>query len=249
MNTQEVTPLERHTLDDGSGKPFTVAVGGVGFRQSVLLLPAIAGIDDYITHRAGHLIAHGYQVAVLDYYGPSGKRPDLSTPERIGAAVAELDDREVILNIRRAQSWLTGPAIASERVGLLGFCIGASYAIQAAADSNAPACAVAYYGQLRNSVPSEKKPVEAMDAAGRLRAPLLGHFGDMDRLISVQDINELAGRLRAAQCAAEVHVYPGAPHAFDEWHRPAVFRPIASADAWRRSLLFLDWHLRSMQAA
>ena len=80
--------------------------------------------------------------------------------------------------------------------------------------------------------------------AARLQAPLLGHFGDMDRLIGKDELADFSAQLREAQRHHEIHTYAGAPHAFDEWFRPAVFRPVASAEAWRRSLVFLDWHLR-----
>lgn len=238
---------ERRVIDDGAGSPFTLQVcrtASGSARHAVLLLPAIAGVDDYIVRRAAQLGGEGYQVAILDYYGRSGVTPDLSSPERIGQAVAALDDREVLSDIQRAAKWLAGRDIGSDRVGLLGFCVGGTYAILAAAGAQAPACAVAYYGQLRNPAKSERKPADAVDVAARLEAPLLGHFGDIDRLIGAQDIADLRANARAGQRHAEILTYPGAPHAFDEWFRPAVFRPVAAAEAWRRTLVFLDWHLR-----
>jgi len=241
------TQLERHAVDDGQAQPFTLQVhqpASGSARHAVLLLPAIAGVDDYIAQRAAHLGAHGYLVAILDYYGRTGVRPDLSSPERIGAAVAALDDREVLSNVRGAMNWLAGRDIGSERVGVLGFCIGGTYSILAAAESHPPACAVAYYGQLRYAQRSPRKPTDALDVAARPGAPLLGHFGDMDRLISAQDIAEFTAGTRAAQRYCEIHTYAGAPHAFDEWFRPPVYRPVAAAEAWRKTLVHLDWHLK-----
>jgi carboxymethylenebutenolidase len=239
--------FERRVVDDAAGPPVTLHVGRRtpdSTAHTVLLLPAVAGVDAYITRRAAQLGSQGYHVAILDYYGRTGATPDLSTPERIGKAVAALDDREVLSDIQRATVWLAGSG--SERVGLLGFCIGGTYAILAAAAAAAqpPACAVAYYGQLRQPRQSGRKPVDAIDAASRLAAPLLAHFGDNDRLIGERDIADLRANARAGQRPAEIHTYPGAPHAFDEWHRPAVFRPVAAAEAWRRTLAFLDWHVR-----
>lgn len=242
-----ITQLERHVVDNGSAQPFTLQVSrpaSIGATHAVLLLPAIAGVDDYIAQRAAQLSDRGFLVAVLDYYGDTGVKPDLSTAERIGLAVAALDDREVLSNVQRAIKWLADRDIGSERVGVLGFCIGGTYAILAAADTHPPACAIAYYGQLHNPRPTERKPTDALNAAARLNAPLLGHFGDMDRLISAQDIADFSANARASGRNVEIHTYPGAPHAFDEWFRPAVFRPVAATEAWRKTLIFLDWHLK-----
>jgi len=231
--------LEHRKLQapDG-GAPFVLALQPQpAATKAVLLLPAIAGVDGYIAQRAAHLAGQGYFVAVLDYYRGSGHRPDLSTPERIGAAVAALDDREVMRDIGLAIQWLASEGFDVASTGLVGFCIGGAFAVLASGDA---ACAVAYYGQLRNT----GKATDPLSAAPNLANPLLVHVGERDRLISAQDIAEFKAATCDSAAAVEVHTYPGAPHAFDEWHRPAVFRPIASEEAWRRTLTFLNHHTR-----
>jgi dienelactone hydrolase len=106
--------------------------------HALLLLPAIAGVDAYIERRAAQLGALGYQVAVLDYYGRSGVVPDLSSPERIGAAVAALDDQQVLDDIRQSIAWLAARGVSRQQVGLLGYCIGGSFALLAAAQPQPP---------------------------------------------------------------------------------------------------------------
>lgn len=237
----QTIPLEHRTLHapDGSG-PFALALmRPEQATRAVLLLPAIAGIDGYIAERAAHLAAEGYAVAVLDYYRGSGHKPDLSTPERIGAAVAALDDAGVMRDMALAFDWLATQGFGAGETAMLGFCIGGAFAILASAAQARAACAVAYYGQLR----SPAKPIDPIAIAARIGAPLLAHIGERDRLIAAKDVAEFSQATRDAAAPVEVHTYPGAPHAFDEWHRPAVFRPVASAEAWQRTLTFLHWHL------
>jgi carboxymethylenebutenolidase len=212
--------------------------------HAVVLLPAIAGINPYVADRAARLRDAGYIVAVADYFGPDRERPDLSTPESINAAVAAIDDRVVLQNIEHSIDWFGKQGIARTQVGVLGFCIGGSYAALSACVAQPPACAITYYGQLRYPEHSAVKPRGPIDAAADMAAPFLGHFGDMDRLIDENEIAEFSARLRGAQRHHEICVYRGAPHAFDEWFMPTVFRPVASAEAWSRTLTFLDWHLR-----
>jgi carboxymethylenebutenolidase len=239
--------LERSVLTDTAGDDFAIHVrwsAAPAAAAAVVLLPAIAGLNQYVADRAGDLSGCGYTVVVVDYFSRGEPAPDLSSPDRIDAAVAALDDRRVLGDIASSLHWLAGQGIPRERVGVLGLCVGGSYALLAAGQTEGPACAVAYYGQLRYPQRTARRPVDPMEAAADLRVPVLGHFGEMDRLISAQEVGDFGARLRAAQRHHELWTYAGAPHAFDEWFRPAVFRPAASAEAWRRTLVFLDWHLR-----
>jgi dienelactone hydrolase len=243
--------LERQALMGPDGDAFHAHVlrpAGRWTDHVVVLLPAIAGVNPYIAEVAQQLAAQAYSVVVIDYFSRDGEVPDLSTPERIGAAVAALDDRRVLRDVAAVMDWLTRAGIDRRHIGLLGFCIGGTYALLACEAPQAPACAVAYYGQLAYDEKTAFKPRDPVEAAAQLRAPVLGHFGTRDRLIGVAEIAEFSARLWPTGLAHEIHTYTGAPHAFDEWFRPQVYRPVASAQAWERTLTFLDWHLRQRTA-
>jgi dienelactone hydrolase len=244
MNARHGHELQARRLVDDDGRPFVIhAALPAGASSAVVMLPAIAGVNDYVAARARQLAHAGHAVVAIDYFGRGEGAPDLTTPERIDAAVAALDDAQVLRDVRQAVAWIESRGVPRERVGALGFCIGGTYAVLSAAAPGLVACSAAYYGQLRYRQRTERKPMDPMSVAPELCAPLLGHFGDMDRLIGAHDIADFAARLREAQRHHEIRTYAGAPHAFDEWHRPAAFRPVASAEAWHRTLTFLDWHL------
>ncbi|WP_183082150.1 dienelactone hydrolase family protein [Paraburkholderia sp. BL23I1N1] len=207
------------------------------------MLTAIAGINDYIVGRAKDLATVGYTVAMLDYFGREGAVPDISTPQMIGEAVAALDDRRVLADLAEILEWARSAGFPLSKTGLLGFCIGGTYAALAAAQ-HAVGCGVDYYGRLDYASRTARKPVAPVDVAASLKAPLLCHYGDWDRLVSREEIDGFVSQLRAAQKPYELFIYQGAPHAFDEWFRPAVFRPAASSAAWQRTRTFLNWHLR-----
>lgn len=247
MNTQLDRALKRLHVKDAAGQSFSIHVSEPVAgppAHALVLLPAIAGVNDYIAGIARQYSDVGYLVAVVDYFSRVDAAPDLSTPEHIGAAVASIDDRQVLADIESTLVWLRMRGIARERVGVLGYCIGGTYAVLAAAHPGGPACAAAYYGQLRYRQTTELKPLDPISVAPRLHAPLLAHFGQMDRLIDAQEIADFGASLRSAQRHHEIYTYAGAPHAFDEWFRPAVFRPCASREARERTVTFFDWHLR-----
>jgi carboxymethylenebutenolidase len=217
---------------------------GAGPAPAVILLPAIAGVNDYVV-RVGYRLANaGYAVLLLDYYSREGQAPDVTTPERIGVAVEALPDRRVLSDIAGGLDYLRERAdVNPARIATLGLCIGGTYAYLAACESDGIAAAVDYYGSIRYTATSPNKPVSPLDRAGDLRAPLLAHFGTADRLISGDDIAAFEQALRTHGRNFELFTYGGAPHAFDEDFR-AVYRPAAAAEAWRRTMTFLNWHCR-----
>ena len=212
---------------------------------AVLLFPAIAGVNDYIRRVGTRLAAAGYSTQILDYYAREGSAPDVSTPEKIGTAVQSLPDMRVLSDAKAAIGALRNrPDVDADRVATLGFCIGGTYAYLTACEADGIAAAVDYYGSIRYAATSTNKPVSPLDRARQLRAPLLGHFGSADRLISLEDISAFDDALRSHGRSYELFVYRGAPHAFDEDFRP-VYRPVAAAEAWQRPLTFLNWHCRA----
>jgi len=215
--------------------------------SAVLLLPAIAGVNDYMQGAAQRLAENSYRVVLLDYYCREGRAPDVSTPEKIGQAVAALSDDRALSDARAACDYLRNrPDVDPKRIATFGFCIGGMYAFLSACEANAIAAAVDYYGSIRYGAISANKPVSPIDRVSCLRAPLLAHFGNYDRLISGDDIVAFEEALQRNAKPYELFIYRGAPHAFDEHHRAAVYRPVASESAWQRSLTFLDWHLRGL---
>lgn len=231
---------------DGESLAFGAAVpDGKGPFPAVVLLPAIAGVNAYIERTAERLRGLGCFVAVVDYYAREGAAPDVSTPEKIGAAVAGLSDPLVLREVgATVEALRTRDDVLPDAIATFGFCIGGLYAYLSACEHDGIAAAVDYYGTLVYGTTTANKPVSPLDRAAELKAPLLAHFGDFDRLISAVDIAAFGEALRTHQKHHEIFVYGGAPHAFDEDFRPPVFRPAAAQEAWRRSVAFLDWHLR-----
>lgn len=67
-------------------------------------------------------------------------------------------------------------------------------------------------------------------------------LGDRDHIVPATDVADLRQALTGKP--AEVYLYPGAGHAFHEDFHPAVYRPVAAEESWRRTVAYLDWYLR-----
>ena len=94
---------------------------------------------------------------------------------------------------------------------------------------------VAWYGRLTagHGPLIKRNPV---DVAGRLKAPVLGLYGGLDKSIPQADVGRMQAALAAGNAqakASEIVVYPEADHAFHADYR-ASYRAGEAADAWSR---------------
>ncbi|MGP3937854.1 dienelactone hydrolase family protein [Nonomuraea sp. KM88] len=228
--------------EGGAGGVLVEAKDPVDARPAVVLTTAIAGVNDYVLRQADRFAKEGYTCLVLDYYARhGGTPPDLSSLDKIMAAVAALRDPVVIEDMTAGVRWLEEHTGAT-RVGAVGFCIGGTYALLAASQVPGLRCAVTFYGMLRYADTTDAKPVSPLDTAEKAACPVLGHFGEADHLVPATDAAELAERLRGKP--AEIYTYPGAGHAFHEDFRPEVYRPVAATTAWARTQQYLSYYLR-----
>lgn len=215
---------------------------GRGPFPAVALAPAIAGVNDYVKGVATTLADAGYACLAIDYHARSDGPPDLSDLQKILAAVAAVDDTVALADLQGARDHLAAQDfVDADRIGIVGFCMGGSYALMAAARVDGIRCAVAFYGLLRYRQKTDNKPVSPLDVVDDVRVPFLGHYGETDHLIPLDDVEELRARLSGRP--AEIHTYPGAGHAFHEHFRPEVYRPVAAATAWAHTATYLGWYL------
>jgi carboxymethylenebutenolidase len=125
-------------------------------------------------------------------------------------------------------------------MGIVGFCMGGSVTFYAATLRGVGA-AVTFYGggvvEGRFGLPS------LVDQAPGLRAPWLGLYGDLDKGIPPEQVEELRSAVATSPEEAEIVRYPDADHGFNCDDRPAVFNPDAATDAWRRTLAWFEEHL------
>jgi carboxymethylenebutenolidase len=149
------------------------------------------------------------------------------TPETIGEDLSAAFDR------------MAEEGVELPETGVVGFCMGGTLALYAATQRDVGA-AVTYYGggvaTGRFGLPS------LIELAPTLRAPWLGLYGDLDKGIPIEDVEQL--RAAAAQSGQETEVvrYPEAEHGFNCDIRSS-YHAASAADAWQRMLAWFDRHL------
>ncbi len=95
--------------------------------------------------------------------------------------------------------------------------------------------AVGYYGRLRVNPPTENMPRGPLDLVDQMAVPLMAHFGATDNSIPVEDVKTFRDALKKLGRKAEIYVYAGAGHAFNNDTRPS-YNAEAAKLAWKRTL-------------
>lgn len=209
----------------------------------LVVVPDVRGLSDHYRDVARRFGDEGFRVLVADLYSREGA-PDLPDMDAVFRWIAQLPDRRVLDDLAAAVGYLAArQQPAGGRVGITGFCLGGQYALMAACSVPGLAACVSWYGMLRYTARTDRKPASPLDLAPRLACPYLGLFGEEDTLIPLADVDELRATLTAARRPFEIVTYPGAGHAFFNDARPDAYRPAAAADAWPRAVAFLRRHL------
>jgi carboxymethylenebutenolidase len=128
-----------------------------------------------------------------------------------------------------AASW----AVGHGKLGVVGFSLGAAYALDMSV--NLPeeiAAVVTFYGTY-----------PGLDYR-RAKAAYLCHFAEDDPYEPPESAVRMRQELEAAGRPVTVYTYPGTKHWFFEGNRPEAYDAAAAALAWERTVAFLNEQLR-----
>src|SRR5487761_308671 len=196
---------------DSSGKPVTeyhCAPGGApataGPHPAVILLhgagPASFENSEFAAMCA-ELAGDGYYTEYIEYYTQTGP---------VGAQdIAEIQKYYLtwMTELRSGiGAMVKNPAVDPKRIAIVGFSLGSFLALSTGAtDPGKLAAIVEYYGGL---------PPPFQSVAANLPPTLILH-GDADVLVPVAQAHTLDALMTAAKRPHEMHIYPGASHAFN----------------------------------
>ncbi|HEY2955240.1 MAG TPA: dienelactone hydrolase family protein [Candidatus Eisenbacteria bacterium] len=209
---------------------FVALPPGSGNVPGVVVIQEWWGLNGQIREIARRLAKEGYVAIAPDLY--HGKVT--SDPEMAHTLMRGLDENRALVDLNEAARWLAAqPRTAGRRMGVVGFCMGGRLAELFALGDSSLAAAVMFYGY------PETRP----DRLAALRAPLQGHFGAEDQGIPPDSVAAFQAALSSAGKFAEIHLYPGAGHAFMHEGRKS-YRADAAKQAWARTLAFFQKYLK-----
>ena len=237
-----IAPMTDVTIDTPDGPmPLAVAEPAGEPRGGVVVIQEAFGLTDHIRDLAERLAAAGWLAVAPALFHRSGS-PVFAYDggmKALGPVFQSLTASGIDDDLGATLGYLAGRGIPSERTGVVGFCMGGTVALHAAAAFPLGA-AVTFYGggvvEGRWGLPS------LLEQAPTLGAPWLGLYGDLDGGIPVEQVEDLRRAAATASVPTEVVRYPEAEHGFNCDARASHHAPSA-ADAWARTLAWFDEHL------
>ena len=201
------------------------------------MLPDVRGLYGFYEQLALRFAERGYAAVAFDYFGRTAGVSKRDDEFPYMDHVAQTTPETIAQDVRAAVEHLRSPGGgACETVFAVGFCYGGRHAWLATADGHGLAGAVGFYGSTgeRNGAPGPTQ------RAAEFAAPILALQAGDDQNILPEHNAAFDEALTAAGVEHEIVVYDGAPHSFFDRRQEDYAEQ--SADAWARTLAFLEGH-------
>ena len=189
------------------------------------------GLNDQIMKTADRFAEEGYVALAVDLY--SGKVTTKSSKAGELASSVRNDMPAAFENLQAAVDYLNShPNVEENKLASVGWCFGGGWSYEMAKNDLGIDGSVIYYGQFNPE-----------DDLSIMRANILGHFGEDDATILVDDVIAFEAKLQTLEGEHQIFIYPNSGHAFGNEESSSY--NMESADlAWSRTLEFLDREIR-----
>lgn len=231
-------------LESGEELPasYCVAEGQQG--PGVLLISDIYGRTAFYEHVAQRLAANGYVALLPDYFFRLGRLEEV-TREAAFARWDRLDENAALSELESAVAWLRErPDVVGSRVGLLGFCLGGTFALDLGARLD-DLVTVCYYAFPVSRGGPNRAP-RPIDIAGSIRGPILSFWGDAD-YIDLDEVRAFSDAMRSHGAAYSEVIYQGAGHGFLKGLVETGTESEAAHDSWSKTLGFYAANLAAAE--
>ena len=171
----------------------------------VIVAPEWWGRNEYTEQRARELAEHGFAALAIDMYGD--KKVTTAAAQASEWMMQTFEHADTI--VQRAQAGLAilaaQPEVNATKLAAIGFCYGGKVALdlaRAGADLNA---VVTFHANLSPKAAAEK---------GTVKAEILVLHGELDSMVSLDDVASFRQEMYAAEVEHEVIVFANAKHGF-----------------------------------
>jgi carboxymethylenebutenolidase len=202
-----------------------LALPSTGNGPGVLVLHPWWGLNETIRTLCGRLASQGFITFAPDLYHGAVA----TTIKEAESLSRKLKNKQAQADIADAVTFLAErTGVTDQRLGVIGFSLGAYYALGLSVDNPKHVRAVVvFYG-------TKGGDYEASQAA------YLGHFAQTDDWVKTSGVKKLEKSLRAANRPVTFYIYLGTGHWFFEQDRSEAYNDAAATLAWERTVTFLN---------
>lgn len=218
------------TIRLSSESGYLAKPAGAGPWPAIIVIQEWWGLDQQTKSIADRFAAAGYIAFAPDVY--HGELATLGDSEKASALVQKYAPGAPA-ELGQLFDALKNQPDCNGKVGSVGFCFGGRMSLALALSRPVDAVCMFYGGGMQ----------QLFDQLPRLKAPLLGLFGDQDQSIPVGTVQQFDGLLDQVGVDHEIVIYPNSGHAFFRDLDSSVYKPEAAKDAWQKVTKFFAAHL------
>jgi carboxymethylenebutenolidase len=219
MITETVTvPVKSGVFDSYYARP-----DGQGPFPGIVVIHEIFGLNDNIRKTAERFSDEGYAALAVDMM--TSRNRALCMARFMSALVLKPLNHRGIQDLKASLTWLAErPEVDGDRLGVIGFCLGGSFALSWACTDQ----------RLKVTAPFYSMNPRPLNAVAR-SCPVVGSFPGND--FTAKGGRKLQKMLDTYDVPNDIVIYPDSKHSFFNRERDQ-YDAKASADAWRRTLAF-----------
>lgn len=212
---------------------------------AVIVLHEIYGLNEHIKSVADRLAQEGYAALAVDLYSRRGGVPSVASREELLNLWQDIDDMLMIKDLSHSLLYLRGEKnVRGDKIGVLGFCMGGTYALLMGAFNVFLKASVSFYGGITYAQKTPQKSTPPLEAMSYLNCPVLYVYGGDDSFIPGEDVEKLEKALKQKNKKGEIITYPGCGHGFFNETRES-YNEEAARGAWEKTLAFLKEQLQT----
>ena len=172
---------------------------------AVIVAPEWWGRNEYTEQRARELAENGYAALAIDMYGQKKVTSEASQANEWMTETFQNPTTIVTRALAALETLAAQDEVDSSRLGAIGFCYGGKVILDLAR-SGAPLKAVAtFHANLSAQTPAEE---------GKIQAEILVLHGELDSMVSLDDVAAFREEMHAAKVNHEVIIFEDAKHGF-----------------------------------
>ena len=210
-------------------------------KGAVIVIQEAFGVNDHIEDVTRRFADAGYlALAPHIFHRSGGGVVEYGDFEKVMPHFMALSDEKIMQDVDATLARAAELGIPASRTAIVGFCFGGRVTFLAAVNRKL-AAGVGFYGGGIVTGRSGAMP-GLLDRIPDMPTPWLGLFGDKDAHIPIEDVEKLRAALGDASVDADIVRYPDADHGFHCDARES-YHAESSADAWERTLDWIDAHL------
>jgi carboxymethylenebutenolidase len=217
---------------------------GPGPFPGMVLIHHAPGWDEWYREATRRFAHHGYLAISpnLYYRLGHGAAEDVAAKARAGGGVP---DDQAVGDVSGAREYVAELPTCNKRIGVFGTCSGGRQTVLAASRTKGFSAAVDCWGGrvvMGQQELSPNCPVAPIEYTKDLSCPLLGLFGEEDKMPSPEQVARHEEELKKFGKDYEFHRYPNAGHGFFYYDKP-MYRQEQAIDGWKKIFAFLGKNL------